>query len=125
MDLPLRLYVRELPPGLNGPRGLERMHWGAKKRLLERWQLLIRAQLKPPIPKFVGEVDMVVVRRRRSGPAMDEDNLHATVKVPQDALQKLGVIENDRDVRLSVTQVVDRERWGTDIIITPRDQSDG
>lgn len=95
-----------LPPGLNGAKGLQRMHWRAKTRAKVQLRLLLRSALgPPPHPSAKGPVRVLMVRTRTRGPAMDEDNAAASFKLLGDALQDLGVWADDRQItRLDVEQ---------------------
>lgn len=83
------------PPGLNGDRGLLRMHFKERGNLANRLQLMLRSALGDiPIPKPKGKVRVTYVRSYLHRP-MDEDNLASSAKPVLDALVALGVLEDD------------------------------
>lgn len=75
----------ELSPGVNGAKGLKRMHWAAEKKLRERIACLLRAQapLNLPLPFEWAKVELI----RYSSQQPDKDNLHGLVKPLLDAMQ--------------------------------------
>lgn len=87
------------PPGLNGSRGLMRMHWRRRKKLEEKIQLLIRSAGPPP--SLHGRVRVRYWRSYRAQP-MDDDNLAASFKLVGDALVRLGVLEGDSPDKLEL-----------------------
>jgi hypothetical protein len=94
--------------GLNGPLGLIRGDWRARRKLAGELVLVIQcAGARPALP---GPRIIEYCRTYASNP-MDLDNLAASFKLLGDALQHLGVIESDRpeilDLRVSQRQ---RER---------------
>jgi len=110
--------------GENGPRGRARRHWRQTARDKKIARNLIFATHKgttsDPLPKFVGEVTCEYVRYRTSGPDMDEDNLSGSFKDLGDALESLGVVDNDRNIRLKAAQFRGKFK-GTLIRITQED----
>jgi len=88
----LSIIVNELPPGLNGPRGLKRMHWAAYCQVRDRWAHLIREQ-SPPDISFQGPV--IITYTSCSTRLMDWDNCCASFKVIGDALVSAGIIPDD------------------------------
>jgi hypothetical protein len=97
---PIVLVVNGIePPGLNGSKGLMRMHWTARKRLATKIQLLIRSAGVPP--SFKERVRVTYGRSFRAEP-MDEDNLVASFKLVGDALVRLGILEGDSQEHLEL-----------------------
>lgn len=84
------IFVDQLPPGLNGDTGLMRMHWTKYQKLRDTWVTLIRAE-NPE--RHEGRVNITYTRK--SVRMMDPDNVSASFKPIGDALEKLGVIEDD------------------------------
>ena len=81
------LKIDELPPSLNK---WQRMHWGKRKKVKEKWIWLIKEQK----PKFhSGSVRITFTRV--STRMMDFDNIGGSFKPIGDALTKCGVIEDD------------------------------
>lgn len=100
-----------LPPNANA---YARMHWRVRGELRDQWIYLIKSQLNEQVrsgtPPNLGEalvIAKMLVNRRR-----DEDNLHAMMKLPLDALRHAGVIVNDspRHIKLHVTQELAKKR---------------
>ncbi len=85
-----RIVVPQLAPGLNGDNGLKRMHWKKYMKVRDRWVWLVRQQNPAKHP---GKV--TIRYTRKSTAMMDPDNVGASFKVIGDALETLGVIEND------------------------------
>ncbi len=57
-----------------------------------------------PCPTFTGDVRVTYIRYRTRGPEMDDDNLSASFKDVGDALERIGVVENDKQFKLEPHQ---------------------
>lgn len=112
--------VDYLPPALNT---LLRTHWARRQRAQEECALRIRQALgAPPWVKIRGPVAVVMERSRLSGRPLDEDNAAASFKLVGDALESIGVLVNDKQIKeLEVVQVRGRERW-TEVSIRPYEE---
>lgn len=88
----MRIEIPELAPGLNGSKGLIRMHHHAYKKVRDRWTLLVREQAGPPRKLNRCEVE---IERRYARMPLDLDNAYAASKIPLDALKRAGVIRDD------------------------------
>jgi len=91
----------DLPPTLNGKKGLLRMHWSDRKKLKEKYMWLIREQKIPKFkPRVVVEVTNYAIR------LMDWDNLAGRFKIIGDALVGLKLLKDDNpDVVVNFTMV--------------------
>lgn len=77
--------------GLNGSKGLLRMHWAARRS----YQNAIAAVLRSGAPdRIQGRVVVLYARGYRTQP-MDEDNLAASAKPILDGLRAVGVVDDD------------------------------
>jgi len=81
------IVVNELTPSLNK---WQRMHWGKRAKIKEKWHWLIKAE-KPK--KHDGKVRINYIRV--STQPMDLDGVGGSFKAIGDALVKAGVIEDD------------------------------
>lgn len=112
--------------GENGPKGRARRHWRqtARDKVIAKNQIFCthKANSSEPLPKFTGPVECEYIRYRTSGPPMDEDNLAGSFKDLGDALESLGVVDNDRNIRLSPKQARGKFK-GTLIRITQNEES--
>lgn len=123
----LKLTIPRIPVGPNGPRGLFRMHWSARRRDRQEWTLEIAAAVRaaPGAPEFCAtgfrNVTIHQVRRRR----LDHDNLHASCKHVLDALVSAGLIVDDSPgwITLIVTQEAGKPNR-TEITITEESRRD-
>ena len=86
----LRIEIPEVAPMLNGKDGLMRMHWTKRRKLQEKWAVLISSVTNA---KLKGRVSITYTRSSVTAP--DWDNLCASFKTIGDALVKNGVIEDD------------------------------
>ena len=114
-------FIPELPPGLNGDKGLIRMHFHAYRKVKERWMWLLRQAAgtkKAPHPCHIK------MERYYASQPMDFDNAYSSVKVPGDAMRAIGLLVDDDPscvAGLTVTQhkVKTKKEQGTWFFITP------
>ena len=93
------LEIPLLAPGLNGPKGLMRMHFRAYGQVKITWVQwmqvqkfrLVRNRGLYPLPQCTVHIHREFCR----GGPMDLDNLYATAKVPLDAMRSAGLIPED------------------------------
>ena len=115
---PIEMFIPMLAPGLNGGKGLIRMHFHAYGKVKEAWIWAIKEQtrVKASVPCEIH------VERRYATHAMDLDNLYSTLKVPLDALRAAGVLIDDdpncvENVSIKQVKVKTRKEEGTFISI--------
>ena len=107
----MRLVIPDIPKSPNGPRGLLRMHWAARKRYWEYWRNLIRAEIdnshEPCQTKQ--HVSITQIRQKK----LDPDNLIASCKPILDALVAWTLIKDDSPdyIELSVRQDVEKGKF--------------
>lgn len=109
----IRLTIPRIPIGPNGPKGLFRLHWAARRKDRDAWALEIQVAMrgvpKPPLFAATGfkHVTIHQVRRRK----FDHDNLTASCKHILDALVSAGLIVDDSPgwIALKVTQETGKE----------------
>src|SRR5690606_297616 len=87
----ITLTIPYLAPGLNGSKGLMRMHHQAYRQMRDKWVWLIRSEARGA--RF-GKC-AIRITRYNTGGGMDPDNLVSTAKLPLDALRRAGVITDD------------------------------
>lgn len=97
---PLHITIDELAPGLNGSKGLMRMHWNTYRGLRDRWTFLIRNQVNDYVGRWwedplFRKTSQVYILRHYARQPMDIDNLYSTAKIPLDALCHAGVLADD------------------------------
>lgn len=80
----------DLPPTLNGPKGLLRMHWSKRNILKTKFQWLIKEQ---KFPKIEGEFTVKIINYAIQ--LMDWDNLAGRFKIVGDALVASRLIQDD------------------------------
>ena len=85
----------------------QRMHYMAREREIIRVMDYLVAYGIRDMPQFDGKVRVRYVRCRKAGPPMDDDNIAASFKPIGDALERLNVVKNDRDITLEPHQVLD------------------
>ena len=88
----MRFFIPELPPGLNGDKGLIRMHFHAYRKVKEKWQWMLREAVgteKAPSPCTIW------VKRMYASQPMDIDNAYSSIKIPLDAMRAVGMIPDD------------------------------
>ena len=111
-----------LPPGLNGSKGLMRMHWGTKHKMSTEVINKITSTFHDTLPNFRGPVRVTFMRK--STRLMDWDNACASFKLVGDALVNLCVIEDDspdiiHDFIPLQERVKTRKEHGIEITIEP------
>lgn len=88
----LTLLLPGIPPGLNGPSGLIRAHWGALMREKERWeQMILLARDYHRLSFEHCEITYRVFSRK----PMDWDNAAASFKFVGDGLKRAQLIRDD------------------------------
>lgn len=80
----------DMPPALNGSKGLIRMHWTKRAKTKEKFAWLIKEQKPSPIR---GKVKLTMVNYAIM--PMDWDNFASRMKIPNDCLVNMGMIEDD------------------------------
>lgn len=100
------------PPGLNGSKGLMRMHWATRKKVKENLMWLIASR---KYKKHKGKVTVEIVNYAIR--LMDWDNLASTFKVLGDSLVKLGILEEDKP------QIVVEFSMGQEKVKTKKDEN--
>lgn len=95
------ITIPMLAPGLNGDKGLIRMHFAAYKKVKDSWTWALKAATreKAPIPCSI------VIERYYAVHAMDVDNCYATAKLPIDSLRAAGILTDDDPSCVSSLQV--------------------
>lgn len=115
----MTIHIPHLAPGLNGKRGLIRMHWSERKSLTRLWTTLVRASVMTP-PRLTS-CDLTYTRHTTR--LMDWDNLAGSCKIPLDALVHAGILVDDapeviRTLTVRQERVKTRKGQGTTIEIT-------
>lgn len=108
--MPTTLRIPALAPGLNGPKGLVRMHHHAYRKVRDAWCALILAATTPAERR--DHAPCAVTITRRVVQRMDVDNAYATAKVPLDALRRAGLLSDDAPECVT-SLTVREERVGT------------
>lgn len=105
----MRLIIHDIPRSPNGPRGLLRMHWAARKRYNELWRAHVRSQIQSTQQPPEGKQHVFISQMRKR--QLDPDNLVASCKPILDALVHWGLIADDdgKHIELSCMQVTGRE----------------
>lgn len=80
----------DLPPTLNGDKGLLRIHWSKRGKIKEKFQWLIKDQ---KFPKIKGQVTVKIINYALQ--LMDWDNLAGRFKIIGDALVANKMLEDD------------------------------
>ncbi|KKN11549.1 hypothetical protein LCGC14_1025400 [marine sediment metagenome] len=80
----------DLPPTLNGKKGLLRIHWSKRERIKKKFMWLIKMQ---KTPKISSKVNLVLFNYAVH--LMDWDNLAGRLKIVGDAMVGLGLLEDD------------------------------
>ncbi len=118
-----KLVLDELPPGLNGPDGLIREHFAARKKRKDRYFFKIRSQT---LNRHTGPVKITYTRYCNR--FMDWDNASASVKLLMDCLKDAKIIVDDSPkvvVEFSTKQVlVERKSQRAEIIIEDYDYTE-
>lgn len=89
------LTIPEKVPSNNGKNGLLRMHWTDRKKLCERYQLIFMSQSRN---RHLGRVTIHVTHYYIGSSIADYDNLVSTLKIPLDAIRKIGIIVDDHQL---------------------------
>jgi hypothetical protein len=116
------LVFDELPPGLNGRKGLLRMHWTARQQLNQKWHwLVLDAYLRAAVrPEFDPQHPCEVVAVRYDTRLMDWDNFGASLKPVFDGMVGCGLLYDDGPgvVRsLTLRQVHVTHRNGAKLVV--------
>lgn len=115
-----KIWIDFLPPGLNGPKGLMRMHHQAYRRLKEKtWALMFEALAGVTPYEFTRAR---ITYTRYGIKLMDFDNMGASFKPVGDALVRLGVFADDSpkyitQLILKQTRVASYDTQGIEILI--------
>ena len=88
----LKIILPYILPGLNGPEGLIRGHWAARKKRLESIVWDIKQQVRAGIGF---DTSVSVTYSGYCHKLKDWDNFCASFKLIGDALQLCGIIKND------------------------------
>ena len=115
----MRFFIPELPPGLNGDKGLIRMHFHAYRKVKDKWQWMLREAVgtqKAPHPC------KITMERYYATQPLDPDNAFASCKIPFDAMRAIGFLVDDNTAcvaSLSVPQfkVKTKKEQGTWFVI--------
>ena len=111
----LRLKVEGSPPSLNGPGGLMRMHWDAKRKMKELWTFLLLEAMSPEeIEMFkhrrFKRCRVVYTRHTTHHVGLDWDNMAASFKLLGDSLEDLNVLKDDSPK--VIADFSPRQVWG-------------
>lgn len=88
----LTIEIPRLAPGLNGSKGLMRMHFSDYKKQKDNWIWWMKKtspNLKAPMPC------RMEFNRYYCKQPMDIDNAYAACKLPLDAMREAGIISDD------------------------------
>lgn len=99
------LTCAALPPSLNGPNGLLRMHWSKRRKEADRWAMLLLVARGRNRERFNRCAVKITLYRTR---LLDVDNSYGCCKVLLDQLVKLEILQDDGPeyvVSLDVQQV--------------------
>lgn len=112
------IVVPLLAPGLNGPKGLIRMHFAAYGKVKDTWTWHLKSHPKSPAP----EKCSIVIERYYCSQPMDIDNLYSTCKIPLDAMKAAKMIVDDNphcvtSLRVLQFKVATRKEERTHIIV--------
>lgn len=103
----------DLPPTLNGKKGLLRMHWSDRKTIKTKFMWLIKEQ---KFPKLQGQITVCI--QNYAILLMDWDNLAGRFKIIGDALVGLKLIDEDNpDVIIDFTMKQERVKKKKDVRI--------
>lgn len=86
------LTIPEKVPSNNGRNGLIRMHWTKRRKKVDDWVWLFRAQTQN---RHTTPVTIEITHYYVGAPISDYDNLVSACKLIFDALKKAGVIVDD------------------------------
>jgi len=90
MEVKVVFRPPDLPPTLNGKKGLLRLHWTKREKIKQKFMWLIKMK---KIPKLPGKVTLVMYNYATH--LMDWDNLAGRLKIVGDAMVGLGLLEDD------------------------------
>ena len=126
-DLELSLDYDVFPPSLNGNDGLIRMHWRKYIEVRDQWENRIWYNLSPEQRQFFQHhhfIQCVITYTRRTThrTGLDWVNLAASVKIPEDALVRCGILSDDNPdvVRYELPRQVHvphREQQGIQLLL--------
>ncbi len=88
------IFLPIKPPGLNGAKGLMRMHWKSRVRIKIDIHLSVLHALGGDTKRIDGPVRVNCTMLYASVPR-DWDNLAVAAKYPMDSIVRLGVLEDD------------------------------
>lgn len=99
-DFHLTLTFDVFPPSLNGNDGLLRMHWRQYTALRTEWEQRIWYALTPEHrtlfqSHWFARCALTYTRRTTHRTGLDWVNLAASLKIPEDALVRCGVLQDD------------------------------
>lgn len=99
-SLELDLDYDVFPPSLNGNDGLIRMHWRKYIEARNEWENRIWYNLSPEQREFFQthhffRCTITYVRRTIHRTGLDWVNLAASLKIPEDALVRCGILADD------------------------------
>lgn len=99
-DLELDLDYDVFPPSLNGNDGLIRMHWRKYSEVRDEWETRIWYSLSPEQRQFFQNYHFIrctitYTRRTIHRTGLDWVNLAASIKIPEDALVRCGILADD------------------------------
>lgn len=108
--------ISKNPPAPNNV-GLLRMHWAARRKLYDKWKVMVRAAAGTS--RMPGEVVVHVTRRYAVHP-LDPDNLYASMKFLLDAMVHHKIIDGDNAKVIKDLKVVQEKSKMKDIGVTVR-----
>lgn len=99
---PLCLVIHELPPSLNGKKGLMRMHWTKLGKLKRRWKVLVLEAAQGRRMPGTCRIRMV---RYHASHMLEWDNAYSSLKIVLDALRYASIIDDDSDAVIGKPEV--------------------
>jgi hypothetical protein len=101
MTTKIEILIPEVVPSLNR---LLRLHWAARRSLLNRWEWMVFAELHRQRLLNVLPEGRVAVEITRCGKRqLDPDNLHGAAKIVLDAMKRCGLIADDSSAHIALT----------------------
>lgn len=99
-DFHLTLSFDVFPPSLNGNDGLLRMHWSQYTALRTEWEQRVWYALTPEQRSlfqthWFTHCALTYTRRTIHRTGLDWVNLVASLKIPEDALVRCGILQDD------------------------------